>query len=247
MKWVCGANDYHRRLRDVVAEMLSGPSLSDFETRRIGEQVMHCFGLVSSAIWPLLAGAAFLVIVANVAQVGLNFNPQRLAINFGALNPMRGFNKLFSYGQGGLQLLMNLAKVSLVSLMAWSAISGRLGQIIGVERLGYLQIFALGADLVFSIGVRVGFLLLILAILRLRLPAVSRRAVAEDDQVGSEGRDAQHGRRSAIKQRRRQIALQRQQQKMKKDVPTADVVVTNPTHYAVALKYDQSKMRAPEG
>ena len=38
---------------------------------------------------------------------------------------------------------------------------------------------------------------------------------------------------------------QRQQQKMKKDVPTADVVVTNPTHYAIALKYDQSKMRAP--
>jgi flagellar biosynthetic protein FlhB len=244
MKWFGGKIIF--ALRDVVAEMLSGPSLSDFETRRIGEQVMHCFGLVSSAIWPLLAGAAFLVIVANVAQVGLNFNPQRLAINFGALNPMRGFNKLFSYGQGGLQLLMNLAKVSLVSLMAWSAISGRLGQIIGVERLGYLQIFALGADLVFSIGVRVGFLLLILSILdyvyqrfRVERSLKMTKSEVKDEMRSMEGDPK-------IKQRRRQIALQRQQQKMKKDVPTADVVVTNPTHYAVALKYDQSKMRAPK-
>src|SRR5208282_1509806 len=50
----------------------------------------------------------------------------------------------------------------------------------------------------------------------------------------------------AIKQRRRQVATQRMVQKLKKDVPKADVVVTNPTHYAVALKYDQTKMRAPK-
>jgi flagellar biosynthetic protein FlhB len=48
-----------------------------------------------------------------------------------------------------------------------------------------------------------------------------------------------------MKQRRRQIAVQRAVQKLKKDVPKADVVVTNPTHYAIALKYEEGKMRAP--
>jgi flagellar biosynthetic protein FlhB len=49
-----------------------------------------------------------------------------------------------------------------------------------------------------------------------------------------------------MKQRRRQIAVQRAMQRLKKDVPKADVVVTNPTHYAIALKYDQAEMRAPK-
>ena len=49
-----------------------------------------------------------------------------------------------------------------------------------------------------------------------------------------------------MKQRRRQIAVQRRMQKLKTDVPKADVVVTNPTHYAIALKYDQTKMRGPK-
>jgi flagellar biosynthetic protein FlhB len=48
-----------------------------------------------------------------------------------------------------------------------------------------------------------------------------------------------------IKQRRRQIALQRVYQRIKKDVPTADVVVTNPTHFAIALKYEAGEMHAP--
>ena len=233
-------------LKDIVQEMLSGPSLSDFSTGRIGEQVMHSLGMVSSALWPILGGAAFLVIVANVAQVGFNFSPQRLAINFGALNPVRGLNKLLSPGQGGIQLLMNLVKVFFVGTFAWSAISGRLGQIVGVQRLDYMQIFGLGGELIFSIGVRVGFLLLVLAILdyiyqRFRVERSLRMSKSEvkDEMRSMEGDPM-------VKQRRRQVAVQRAKQKMKKDVPTADVVVTNPTHYAVALKYDQEKMRAPK-
>jgi flagellar biosynthetic protein FlhB len=49
-----------------------------------------------------------------------------------------------------------------------------------------------------------------------------------------------------VKNRRRQLRLQRAMQRLKKEVPKADVIVTNPTHFAVALKYDQSKMRAPK-
>jgi flagellar biosynthesis protein FlhB len=48
-----------------------------------------------------------------------------------------------------------------------------------------------------------------------------------------------------IKQRRRQIAMQMAQRRLKKDVPTADVIVTNPTHFAIALKYDEGAMHAP--
>jgi flagellar biosynthetic protein FlhB len=232
-------------LRDLLAQALSGPSLSNFNPIEAGGQIVHGLAKVSVAIAPLLGGAVFIVIVVNVAQVGFNFTPQRLAINFAALNPIRGWTKMFSFGQGGLQLVMNLLKVALVTLLAWSAISGRLEQIIAVQRLSFLQIFALGADMVFSIGIRVGVLLLILAIIdyiyqRFRIERSLRMTKAEvkDEMRSMEGDPI-------VKQRRKQVAFQRAMQRLKKDVPQADVVVTNPTHYAVALKYEESKMRAP--
>ena len=70
---------------------------------------------VSVALSPLLGGAMFIVIVVNLAQVGFNFSPQRLAINFAALNPVRGFTKSSASGQGGAATALNLLKVALVT------------------------------------------------------------------------------------------------------------------------------------
>jgi len=233
-------------LRDLLAQMLSRSSMSDFRTLGVGEQMVHNLNTVAIALAPLLGGAMFIVIVANLAQVGFNFSPQRLAINFAALNPVRGLNKIFGFGQGGVQLLLNLLKVGLVTLVAWSAVGGRLGQIIAVQRLSHLQLFAFAADMIFSIGIRIGVLLLILAIIdyvfqRFRVERTLRMTKSEvkDEMRSMEGDPL-------MKQRRRQIATQRAMQRLKKDVPKADVVVTNPTHYAVALKYEQAEMRAPK-
>src|ERR1700728_2988961 len=62
-------------LREVIEVMLSGPSLSDLGTSKIGEQTLQCFSTVANAVWPLMVGAALFVIVANIAQVGINFSP----------------------------------------------------------------------------------------------------------------------------------------------------------------------------
>ena len=217
-----------------------------FQRRRAGNLMSQSVGEVSIALAPLFAGAALIAIVANVLQVGFNFTPQRLAINFAALSPVRGFNKMFSYGQGGLQLLMNLLKVVLVGSVAWSAVGGRLEQIISVQRLSFLQIFALGADVVFNICLRVGVLLLVLAILdyvyqrfRVEKSLKMTKQEVKDEMRSMEGDPI-------MKQRCKQVAVQRHMQRLKNDVPKADVVVTNPTHYAVALKYEESKMRAPK-
>jgi flagellar biosynthetic protein FlhB len=144
-----------------------------------------------------------------------------------------------------VHLLLNVLKVAMVSLVAYSAVSGRLGQIIAVQQLSFQQIFGLGCEIVFAIGLRVAVLLLVLAILdyiyqRHRLEQSLRMTKQEvkDEMRRMEGDPL-------MKQRRRQIAVQRAMQKLKKDVPKADVVVTNPTHYAVALKYEEGKMRAP--
>jgi len=232
-------------LRSVVGEMLSGHSMADLRGGGVSPQVMHLIGQVGMSVAPLLGGTILLAVAVNLAQVGFNFNTQRLAPNLGALNPVRGLGKFLSGGQGVVHLLMNVLKVLLVSLVAYSAVAGRLGQIIAAQQLSFQQIFGLGCEIVFAIGWRVALLLLVLAIVdylyqRRRLEQSLRMTKQEvkDEMRRMEGDPL-------MKQRRRQIAVQRAVQRLKKDVPKADVVVTNPTHYAVALKYEEGKMRAP--
>ncbi len=131
--------------------------------------------VTTSALAPLLGGAIFLVIVVNIGRSASISTRKASLLNFAALNPtLRLQQNLSASARGGLQLLMNLIKVTMVSLMAWSAINGRLPQIISVQQLSFLQIFGLAAQIiVFSIGIRVGILLLVLAILDYVLPAAT--------------------------------------------------------------------------
>jgi flagellar biosynthetic protein FlhB len=181
----------------------------------------------------------------NIAQVGLFFNTKRLQPNFGALNPVKGFSKIFGGGQGGVALVMNFLKMTLVAMTAYSAVHGRLEQIVLAQQLTFMQIFGLGADIVYSIVLRIGILLLVLAIFdyawqrfRIEKQLKMTKQEVKEEMKRMDGDPK-------IKARRRQIAMQIATQKMKKEVPTADVVVTNPTHFAVALKYDSNNMHAP--
>ena len=149
----------------VVTEMLSGPSMADQSPARLAEQAVYCFGVVGISLVPILGGICLLVIATNLAQTGIYFNTARLTPNFAALNPTRGLGRIFSMGQGGMHLLMNLLKVVLVGMVAYSAIGNRLAQIVSVQQFTFTQIFGIGCDLVYQIGIRIGVLLLVLAIL----------------------------------------------------------------------------------
>jgi flagellar biosynthesis protein FlhB len=233
-------------LHTVMAELLAPDSLTNFDAGRLEGEIVHLMGIVALGMAPVLGGLALIIIIANIAQVGLVFNTARLSPNFAALNPTRGLNRLFSRGRGLMNLAMNLVKVLLVGLVAYSAIGGRMAQIVSVQQYSFLQIFGLGCELVYQIGIRVGVLLLVLALLdyayqrwRHEQDLKMSKQEVKDEMRSMEGDPK-------VKQRRRQIAMTRLMQKLKKDVPTADVVVTNPTHYAVALKYDEKSMRAPK-
>jgi flagellar biosynthetic protein FlhB len=199
---------------------------------------------VAVAMAPLMGGVMLLAVAVNIAQVGFQLNTKKLEPNLGGLNPLKGFGKMFG-GTSAMSLAMSLLKLVLVTLVAYSAVHGRLRQIIAVQQLSYMQIFGLGTEITYSIAIRIGVLLLVLAVIdyvyqRIRIERELRMTKQE---VKEEMRRMDGD--PLIKQRRRQLAQQMAQKKLKKDVPTADVIVTNPTHYAVALKYDADTMNAP--
>jgi len=232
-------------LQTLVAEMLGQASLADTSGVTIGNQLLGGLGAAGKALAPMFIGVVIIAIVINLLQVGFFLNTKRLQPNLAALNPLKGLSKLFGKSQTLVQLGMNLLKLVLVTCVAYSAVHGRLEQIVSVQGLSFSQIFGLGAQLVYSIGIRIGILLLVLAIIdyayqRFRIERELRMTKQE---VKEEMRRMEGD--PKIKGRRRQIAIQMATQKLRKDVPTADVVVTNPTEFAVALKYDNATMRAP--
>jgi flagellar biosynthetic protein FlhB len=219
--------------------------LGDSDPQNLGAVLMRLLLMVGAAVAPLMVGVLVIALFINIIQVGFNLSAKRLQPKPGALNPFKGVQKLFGSGQALMHLAMSFLKVVLVGLVAYSAVHGRLAEIVAIQQLTFLQAFGLSAGLVFSITVRIGLLLLVLAILdyayqRYRLEKELRMTKQEvkDELRRMEGDPH-------IKARRRQIARQMMEQRMKKAVPTADVVVTNPSEYAVALKYDAATMHAP--
>ena len=231
-------------LKGFVHQMLGPASFSNLNASRAGGGILDGIYAVAIAMTPLLAGVVLIAIVGNVAQVGFNFAPIRLQPNLGALNPLRGFGRIFG-SRNPTQLLLSILKMIVIGMVAYSAIHSHIMQIMAVQNLSFMQIFALGASTVYSIGLRVGVVMFILAIgdyiyqrWRLEQDLKMTKQEVKDEMRRMDGDPK-------IKQRRRQIAVQQYKKRLAKEVPTADVVVTNPTEFAVALKYDKEKMHAP--
>jgi len=233
-------------LHALVKDMLGPGSMSDLSNDSATHGAFRGFVAIGKALAPFLGGVAFAAIAANVGQVGFVLSAQRLTPNLAALNPFAGIGRIFSGGRGGVRLLLDTLKIFLLGAVAYSAVHGRILQIITVQQLSFVQVFLLGSQVVYSIGLRIGITLLILAI----IDYAYQRYRIEHDLMMSKQEVKEEMRRMdgdpKIKLRRRQIAMQAAAQRLKKDVPTADVVVTNPTEYAVALKYDPETMNAPK-
>ncbi len=233
-------------LRTLVGELLTLHSLADLNPDGAGAILLRSFMSVALAMIPLLVGVMVIAMLANIAQTGLILSGQRVTPNLAALNPFRGLSKIFSGGQGGMRFVMSLLKVTLVGLMAYSAVAGRLGQIVLAQELSFIQITGLAAQIIYAIVLRIALLLLVLAI----IDYVYQRRRIEKELMMSKQEVKEEMKRMEgdphIKSRRRQIAMAQHRERLKSTVPKADVIVTNPTEFAVALQYDAAKMHAPK-
>ena len=233
-------------LRAVLMQTLSLSSLSNTSPIDALQSLAKILLLVGAAMVPLLAGVVIAAIIANLMQVGLNFTPQRLAPNFAALNPFRGVDKLFGGGLKPTAMLLNILKLVVLAMVAYSAIRDRVDKIVLAQQLGHLAIFQLAAQTIYAIAIRLGIALLIIAIIEY---AYQKWRIEQDLKMTKQEVKEEMRRMEGdpkIKARRRQIAFQQLKKQLQKDVPTADVVVTNPTEFAIALKYDSTTMHAPK-
>jgi flagellar biosynthesis protein FlhB len=193
---------------------------------------------------PILGLAFAIVLVAGYLQVGVSFNTERLQWRWEKLDPIAGARKLFRI-RSILPLLLSLAKLTAVGWIAWITIAPLMDRAPELMHVGLAPLSAMIADGALSMAFRVGTFLLAIGLADIFIQRFSfmKDSMMSKQEVKDESKQAEGDpqMKSRIKQRQREIA----RSKMIRDVRKAAVVIRNPTHFAVALKYERGKDAAP--
>ncbi len=202
---------------------------------------MKDFAMIVAPIMGFLFVVALLV---NVAQVGIIFTGTPLMPKADRISPLSGLKRIFSK-KGLVELAKGLFKVFVVGWVTYLTMTAEADGVLAYMNLEVAQIFGLSAELILTLGVRLVLLLLFMALLDYAFQRFDyEQNLKMTKQEVKEEMKQQEG-DPMMRSRIRSLQRDMSQQRMMSDVGEADVVVTNPTHVAIALKYDTENMNAP--
>ena len=193
---------------------------------------------------PVFAATLFAALVAPMLIGGWNFSPQAIQPDLGRMNPIKGLGRMLS-GNSLIELAKSIAKFLLVGLVAGLSWWGGREELLGLGAEPTAHGIGHGLAMIIHAFVWMAGALALIAAIDVpwqlwsyaKMLRMSRQEIREEYKQ-SEGRPE-------VKGRIRRMQQQLSQRRMMEKLPGADVIVTNPTHYAVALQYSAGKMRAP--
>jgi len=218
---------------------------SRYEIENLMQTLMYCILLMAKVLGPILLIVAVTAIAVNYFQVGNIFTLKPLAPSFNKLNPIQGFKRLFSK-HAFVELLKSILKISIIGYVVYDFLSKNYEIIPELIGMDLESTAAYIGNTIISIGLRAATVLLIMSVFdyAFQLWDYEKSIRMTKQEIKDEYKQMEGNPqiKSKIREKQRQFALRR----MISEVPKADVVITNPTHYAVAIKYDAEKSDAPQ-
>ncbi len=233
-----------RQVAGLMQEMLSGLSAAPGDVESYSRLLLNVTLRTLLILAPLFVTLMIVGIFINVAQVGFGASAEVLEPKLDKLNLVRGLQRLISR-RSAVELVRDLLKLTIIGVVAWYALKAELDRLMGLSDADTMEILSVTAWSMFRVSIKVVLALLIIALFDYafqrwdfeRSIRMTKQEVREEYKL-YEGSPLM---RSRIRQVQREMARMR----MTKEIPHADVVVTNPTALAVALKYDSETMSAP--
>jgi len=233
------------RMRDTMGMICKNLYYENFD-------VDTCVGLLMDisiknlkGVLPIMGGFMVVGAIASYSQVGFVFSRKALIPEFKKINPLSGVKNLFSK-KSLIKTVMSLVKLSIMSGIAYVSIRKDLEPLMELVSMRTEAIFSSASGLIFGITLKIAIILLILAL----LDFVYQRWQHSKDLMMSKNEVKQEAKQTdgdpLIKARIKSTQREMSRKRMMQAIPDADVIVTNPTHYAVALKYDAATMDAPK-
>lgn len=230
---------YNGVIVDAVKTVRGGPNAQD-----TGILLMNVIIQMIIIMIPFFLVGFIVAALSNGLQFEFKITFDPLKPNFGKFNPINGFKRIFSM-QSLFNLGLAIVKITVISVIAYNTLIDHLNDLFLLYELELNQAVALVGDLTLSTGLRISLVYLLVGVVDL---IYQRMKFKKDNkmtkqEVKDEYKDAEGDPqiKGQIKQRMREAS----QRRMMQDVPDADVVITNPTHIAVAVKYDSEVANAP--
>jgi len=194
---------------------------------------------------PMMIAIVVVAIASNVVQVGWLFTWKPLMPKFSKLNPIQGIARLFSK-ESLVELLKSTAKLTLVGLVVYWTVQGEMPRVVSLGEMEISRIAIYILRVILKIFLRVSVAMIFLAALdyifqkwQFEQKLKMTKQEVKEELKQSEGDPL-------IKSRIRRVQQEMARRRMMQEVPKADVVVTNPVHLALALRYDSGVMNAPQ-
>lgn len=228
----------------IMKEFLHFDLSSEISLNSVGKILATGSYEFAGAVIPFAAVAIATGVGAGLAQTGFIFSSEPLKPDFKKLNPVAGIKNMFS-AKALFNTVKNILKLGIVFFITYRSISGMIESIANTSVLGNEKLFDFFIEILGSITINVAMIILALGIIDL---VYQRRDFKKNLRMTKQEVKQEHKEmegdphiKSARLQRQRQLAMQR----MMTEVETSSVVIANPTHIAIALRYEQGKDKAP--
>ena len=216
-----------------------------------GLSVQAVAGLIASVtlkslliMLPFMAFGFVVTLLVSIVQVGWKVSTKPMKPELSKLNPLNGFKRIFSK-DSLFELVKSILKIVIIIYIAYTSIKDNANDLFALYDLGLNQAVALVGTLILNTGIKISIVYLVIGLAdfiyqkhKFNEDMKMTKQEVKDEYKNTEG-DPQ------IKGRQRRKMQEVSQKRMMQDVPKADVVITNPTHFAVALKYEAEVSSAP--
>lgn len=193
---------------------------------------------------PVLVVVLVAGVVSAYAQVGFLFTTKTLGIKFSRIDPLKGLKRIFS-PKSLVELLKSIIKIAIVAYIGYVYIKGEAINVLSMMDVDVVSTAAFLGSTITNAAIRMCIALVVIGVADYgyqwweyeKSLRMSKQEIKEENKEVEGNPEI----KSKIRQKQRQMSMRR----MLQDIPKADVVITNPTHYAVAIKYDPEKADAP--
>ncbi|PSF06177.1 flagellar biosynthetic protein FlhB [Marinobacter fuscus] len=215
-----------------------------FDTRHMSVQLILAAKEAAWALSPILVMLLIAAVVGSIGIGGMLFSAKAIAPKANRMDPIKGLGRMFSM-RSLIELVKAIAKVGLVMSVAILILNLRTEDLLSIAEEPAIPamehvLWTLGWSFFF---LSCATILIAMIDVPFQIYDHQKKLRMTKQEVKDEFKDTEG--KPEVKGRIRQLQREMAQRRMMQDVPTADVVITNPTHYAVALKYDQGSMGAP--
>lgn len=229
----------YRKMPDLINDSAGGMSI--FSAQTVTNNVML---VILEILAPVFIIGVICCLMSNIFQVGWKVTMKPMKPKGSKINPLSGFKRIFSK-DALFELVKSIAKIALIIYVAYTSIKDHQNELFLLYDIPLMQVIILVGDIVINTGLKIALVYMVIGIAdwlyqkhKFKEDMKMTKQEVKDEYKNTEGNPE-------IKGRQRSKMREASQRRMMQNLPTADVVITNPTHLSVAIKYEAEKNSAP--